>query len=69
MNEADADQLGAWPVSWEENRRAQLLSIASLTPAQRLEWLEEALQLALRTGALQRLREDEARQVREIFDR
>ncbi len=37
------------------------------TPAQRLEWLEEAIQLAAQTGALQRLRAREMEEVRSLF--
>ena len=44
----------AWDVTWEASRAAQLRAIAKSTPAQRLEWLEQALRLALATGALPR---------------
>lgn len=37
-------------VTWEGARRAQLRDQARLTPAERLRWLEEALELA-RLGA------------------
>ena len=37
------------------------------TPAQRLEWLEEAIQLAAQTGALQRLRARQMEEVRSLF--
>jgi hypothetical protein len=43
-----------WPVSWEESRRAQFRDFARATPAQRLHWLEQALRLALASGALAR---------------
>jgi hypothetical protein len=43
-----------WDAGWEESRRAQLEAIARATPAQRLAWLEEALRLALASGALDR---------------
>lgn len=33
-------------VTWEGARRAQLRDQARLTPAERLRWLEEALELA-----------------------
>jgi hypothetical protein len=38
--------------SWEGNREAQLRSWLKATPAQRLAWLEEALQLAWKAGAI-----------------
>lgn len=38
---------------WERHRRDQLLTIARrTTPAQRLEWLEAAIEFARGTGAL-----------------
>jgi len=43
---------GDWQVDWEGHRDAQLLSVAAATPAQRLAWLEEAIRLAYRSGAL-----------------
>lgn len=39
---------------WEEHRRAQILRWARATPAARLAWLESAIALAVRTGALPR---------------
>jgi hypothetical protein len=42
----------AWDASWEGNRKALLKSLLNTTAAQRLAWLEEALELAHRTGAL-----------------
>jgi|GEM_PF-3309339 hypothetical protein len=42
-----------WPVGWEEHAEDQLLNIAfGTTPSQRLAWLEEALELAWKSGAL-----------------
>ena len=46
-----------WRVSFEENRRAQLETWLSATPAERLRWLEQAIELAHRSGALERLRQ------------
>lgn len=46
---------------WDQHRRAQLRSIATSTVEQRLEWLEDALRLALASGALARDREARAR--------
>lgn len=44
-----------WPVSFEANRRAQARKVAlETTPAQRLEWLEEARRFALRARELGR---------------
>ena len=52
-----AESSDIWKAGWDDSRRAQLDAIARATPAQRLEWLEEALQLALASGALERERE------------
>lgn len=42
-----------WPVTWEAHTRDQTLRIArETTPAQRLAWLEAALELAYETAAL-----------------
>jgi hypothetical protein len=38
--------------TWEGARRVRLRAALSATPAQRLAWLEEALELAYRAGAL-----------------
>jgi hypothetical protein len=46
------DRLGGWRASFAEHRRRQLTLGLAATPAQRLEWLEEAIELAHRTGAL-----------------
>jgi len=46
----------AWDVDWEGQRRRQLRSTAATTPAQRLAWLEAAIRLAHRSGALERTR-------------
>jgi len=35
-------------------RRAQMAAIAQTTPTQRMEWLEQALNLALLSGAVER---------------
>jgi hypothetical protein len=44
-------EAAAWDASWEGTRRAHLKSLLNTTPAQRLEWLEEVLELAHRAGA------------------
>lgn len=43
----------SWPVSWEENRRAQLEASVRASADQRVAWLEEALKVAAATGALE----------------
>lgn len=40
--------------SWEGNRDEQLRTWLKATPAQRLAWLEEALQLAWKAGAIKK---------------
>lgn len=52
MTEARHD--GAWPVTWDANRRRQLREMAGVPIAQRVEWLEERLDEARRSGALER---------------
>jgi len=47
-------------VTWEGARRARFRSQLPATPAQRLAWLEEALEFAYRTGALARLRKEQS---------
>lgn len=39
---------------WEASERRQRAAIAAATPAQRLEWLEDAIRFAVRAGALPR---------------
>jgi hypothetical protein len=46
--------LGRWDATWKGTRRQLLESTFAATPAQRLAWLEEALELAYRSGALAR---------------
>ena len=43
----------SWQAGWKDNERAQLRSWLEATPAQRLAWLEEAIELAYRAGALE----------------
>jgi hypothetical protein len=40
--------------TWEEQHRLQLTLGLAATPAERLAWLEEMIELAHRTGALPR---------------
>ncbi|MBI5500124.1 MAG: hypothetical protein HY907_07760 [Deltaproteobacteria bacterium] len=49
-------RLADWPRGWEEHKRRQLASFLAATPAQRLAWLEEMIELAHRSGALPRPR-------------
>lgn len=53
-----------WPVSWESSRQAQIREMAKTTPSQRLQWLEQALQLASASGALIRAATAEKRRRR-----
>lgn len=46
-----------WESGWEAQRRFQMTRGLEATPAQRLAWLEEAIALAYRTGALPRRRD------------
>lgn len=48
------NSIGRWDATWEGVRRQRLESTVAATPAQRLAWLEEALELAYRSGALAR---------------
>ncbi|NOY92277.1 MAG: hypothetical protein GXP55_13870 [Deltaproteobacteria bacterium] len=43
-----------WGCRWEDARRRSLTLGARTTPEQRLQWLEEAMRLALQSGALVR---------------
>jgi len=54
MNRTTTRSEQEWPVSWKAAQRAQVRSMAESTPAQRLDWLEHALRLALASGALSR---------------
>ena len=42
----------AWQHDWNADDQDLLVATLAATPAQRLAWLEEALQLAYATGAL-----------------
>lgn len=50
----DSGALDRWDATWEGARRQLLESTYAATPAQRLAWLEEVLELAYRSGALAR---------------
>ena len=57
------DSTDPWQcVTWEGARKARLRSQLSATPAQRLAWVEEALELAYHSGALKRLRDEQSRE-------
>jgi hypothetical protein len=43
-----------WKAGWEAHRLDQLMLALEATPAQRLAWLEEMIELAHRTGAVPR---------------
>ncbi len=52
------DPARAWEATtWEGAQRQTLESALAATVEQRLEWLEEALEIAYRSGALQPVRE------------
>ena len=46
-----------WDVTWADVEQAQLETMLNATPAQRLAWLEQAMRLALVSGALEARRE------------
>lgn len=50
-----ADSEAPWDATWEGARRQLLESTLAATPTQRLDWLEEMLEIAHRAGALDRL--------------
>ena len=47
-----AESDNRWDATWEGARKQLLESTLAATPAQRLAWLEEMLELAHRAGAL-----------------
>jgi hypothetical protein len=49
-----AETNDGWDATWEGARKQLLKSTLAATPAQRLAWLEEVLELAYHAGALQR---------------
>lgn len=48
-----ADRNDRWDASWESAARTRLDATLRATPAQRLAWLEQAIELAYRSGALE----------------
>jgi len=52
MSDTDGVSSAAWKtVTWDGNRDALLDSTLAATPAQRLAWLEDAIEIAYRAGA------------------
>jgi hypothetical protein len=49
---------GHWRASYESAREDRLELTSAATPLQRLEWLEEMLEIAYRAGALRVPREE-----------
>lgn len=47
-----------WKAGWEDQEENAFEASLAATPLQRLEWLEEALELAWASGALSELRDD-----------
>jgi hypothetical protein len=64
MSKKPTNSANPWPVSWQSSREAQFRAMAKSTPAQRLEWLEQALRLASESGALARAETAEKRRRR-----
>ena len=54
------DEPADWACRWEDARHRALTLGVRTTAAQRLEWLEEAMKLALASGALTRALEARA---------
>lgn len=52
MTEQHKKQNDNWQADWTAHEMAQLDGWLTATPAQRLAWLEEALQLAYKAGAI-----------------
>lgn len=43
-----------WPAGWESQQAATQQACLAATPAERLEWLEEVIEIAWASGALPR---------------
>ena len=67
MSKTPTDAPEEWPVPGESSRAAQIRAAAGATPAQRLEWLEQARRLAVATGAFARAETDEERRRRGLL--
>ena len=57
IDDSAAGDVRRWDVTWADVEQAQLETMLNATPAQRLAWLEEAMRLALVSGALEARRE------------
>jgi hypothetical protein len=53
----DRDQQRVWERGWDEHERLQLLRMAKLSLAQKLEWLEQAHRLVLQFEANRKSRD------------
>ena len=49
-----------WKAGWEDQEENTFESSLAATPLQRLEWLEEALELSWASGAISELRDEPA---------
>lgn len=56
MPNTDLDKSQDWGCTWEDARRRTLTLGVEATPAQRIAWLEDAMRLAHRSGALPKRR-------------
>jgi|GEM_PF-4134149 len=54
VREPGASSSTDWSADWESQEEATLRASLVATPAQRLEWLEEAIEIAWASGALPR---------------
>ncbi|HMC63918.1 MAG TPA: hypothetical protein VKI65_03180 [Gemmataceae bacterium] len=54
MTEADRSMPESWARGWDGHEQQQLLRLARLTLAEKLDWLEEAHRLVLHLGKAQR---------------
>ncbi len=57
MEETEEDLRVDWSCTWEAVREEQQVAVLRATPAERLAWLEDAIALAHRSGALPRPRD------------
>jgi hypothetical protein len=58
MTAANPQALEDWACDWGARERRKYTIGLDATPAQRLDWLEEMIELAHASGALPRRRED-----------
>ncbi len=62
MKTAEPAAVEDWACDWDAKQRRKYTMGLDATPAQRLEWLEEMIELAHASGALPRRRADEEKQ-------